>query len=92
VLPAWQNQAPQAAENDPPSGRLLPRVADPRPIGVTDLAVWGTVQEGRVLSVKVASKTPATTLGYRTDDSNDADITRMAAQHLVGLLNHKHDD
>jgi predicted amidohydrolase YtcJ len=62
------------------------------PMKIKDIAVWGTVQEGRVLSVKVASKTPATTLGYRTDDSNDADITRMAAQHLVGLLNHKHDD
>jgi Amidohydrolase family len=58
------------------------------PMKIKDIAVWGTVQEGRVHPVKVASMAPTTTLGYQT---NDVDFAQVTTQHLVGLLSYTHD-
>ena len=55
---------------------------------IKDIAVWGTVHEGRVLPVKVASKAASATI--RPPTSGDADIAPLAVQHVVGLLSHKH--
>lgn len=61
------------------------------PMTIKDIAVWGTVQEGRVLPLKAVTKAPAARLDSRPHDSGDADVAQATVQHLVRLLSHKHE-
>ncbi len=66
------------------------------PLKIKDIAVWGTVHEGRVLPVKnaEATKASASTADPRRTTAalpEDPELTRIAGERLVELLAHKHD-
>ncbi len=60
------------------------------PMKIKDIAVWGTVQEGRVLPVEPAVNTPTTPLGYRIGAAPAADFAQASARSLADLLHHRH--
>lgn len=65
------------------------------PLKIKDIAVWGTVHEGRVLPVKKveAIKAPVRTAEMRATSalSADSELTRIASERLVELIAHKHE-
>jgi len=63
------------------------------PMKIKDIKIWGTVQEGRVLPVKGATKISQKKVyhQFQTDDSKDSNIQQLAIQHLASLLKHAHD-
>ena len=71
------------------------------PMKIKDIAVWGTVQEGRILPVQKAGAIQNGSLEINRDHAgvapsspgetaSDAAFTQLAAARLVELLNHQH--
>jgi hypothetical protein len=67
------------------------------PMKIKDIRVWGTVQEGRVLPVKLGATAQATAdAGYRSVSdvlggaAADRDLSQIVAAQLITLLRHSH--
>jgi predicted amidohydrolase YtcJ len=69
------------------------------PMKIKDIAIWGTVQEGRVLPVKPPANVQRGSIGSSSNfaavttpqdatSNSEADLTQLAAASLVELLNH----
>ena len=60
------------------------------PMKIKDIAVWGTVLEGRILPVAPASATPAGATGGREYGMQGANFAQASSRYLVDLLSHQH--
>jgi predicted amidohydrolase YtcJ len=61
------------------------------PMKIKDIAVWGTVNEGRVLPVRRANKV-ANASAREAPAQMDIELAAATVERLIGLMAHVHDD